>query len=496
MNAINRTIVVTRTQPRLVPEGLPFATRSEAQAAKLPLPLAAISVGGLRYIRDPSGTALQTADGARWSPAGDVTPQHWGAVADGVVDCSNAIEACVAWVALRGGEWFAPAGIYRTTRSIDLKGTSFYGEGQHDFGTVFRPELAVGQSTRGAFYSTVAFDFARVVDVWFDLLKVYDANSALDCEAGAIRSVFRLRVTGAPRIAGKHGLVIRGVNPATGMPNNLNYNNLIEHCDINYCDIGLYLYGQNIISARLNANTIISGRWGACNVNIYMNGQNNIMQGITLNPAVSGRSLVVEGDQCFNNLAIGCYFDNSNEPDMIYIDTGSQRVPLSIIDCVGLDETNVTNASATKNQVVSLMNGRTTVASIPSPASSRVSIVGYRNDELLHLRGSEGVAGGIFLAGGDYAGGVAAVSNSGGASIVIKDDPAALFRLVKTANNNNFDRILEINGSGVINYRMTPTQTTVGSAGVASALPAAPSGYLEIQINGVARVIPFYNKGT
>lgn len=479
---------------------IPIASHSVAETVNVnpDIDVLRVMAGGrmLEYVRDPSGTALQTSDGAWWSPADTVTPQHWGAVADGVVDCSDAIEACVAWVALRGGEWFAPAGIYRTTRSIDLKGTSFYGEGQQAFGTVFRPELALGSSTRGAFYSTVAFDFARVVDVQFHLASVYDANSALDCEAGAIRSYFRILIDGGARVTGKHGLVIRGVNPVTGLANNLNYNNLLEHCDIRQCDIGIYLYGQDVTNARLNANKVFSGRLSGNNINLYMNGQNNIMQGVTLNPAVSGRSLVVEGNQCFNNLAIGCYFDNSSAPDMIYINTGSARVPISIIECVGLNETNVTNASTVKNQIVSVMNGRTTVASIPSPSSARVSIVGYRADEMVHIKGSEGVAGGVILAGGNYAGGAAAVSNAGGASIVIKNDPAALFRLVKTADGVSFDRVLEINGSGVVNYRMTPTQTTVGSAGVASALPAAPSGYLEIQINGVARVIPFYNKGT
>lgn len=37
-----------------------------------------------------------------------------------------------------------------------------------------------------------------------------------------------------------------------------------------------------------------------------------------------------------------------------------------------------------------------------------------------------------------------------------------------------------------------PTQTTVGAAGAASGLPAAPTGYLRIQVAGAERVIPFY----
>jgi hypothetical protein len=36
------------------------------------------------------------------------------------------------------------------------------------------------------------------------------------------------------------------------------------------------------------------------------------------------------------------------------------------------------------------------------------------------------------------------------------------------------------------------TQTTVGAAGTASALPATPTGYLTIQIGDAPYVIPYY----
>lgn len=36
------------------------------------------------------------------------------------------------------------------------------------------------------------------------------------------------------------------------------------------------------------------------------------------------------------------------------------------------------------------------------------------------------------------------------------------------------------------------TQTTVGSAGSASALPAAPTGYLQIMVGTTQYVIPYY----
>lgn len=38
------------------------------------------------------------------------------------------------------------------------------------------------------------------------------------------------------------------------------------------------------------------------------------------------------------------------------------------------------------------------------------------------------------------------------------------------------------------------TQTTVGAAGSASALPSNPTGYLVVLIDGTERVIPYYAK--
>lgn len=37
-----------------------------------------------------------------------------------------------------------------------------------------------------------------------------------------------------------------------------------------------------------------------------------------------------------------------------------------------------------------------------------------------------------------------------------------------------------------------PTQTTVGAAGGASALPATPTGYVKITIGTTVYVVPFY----
>jgi len=59
--------------------------------------------------------------------------------------------------------------------------------------------------------------------------------------------------------------------------------------------------------------------------------------------------------------------------------------------------------------------------------------------------------------------------------------------------SSNADIAVEPQGTGTVNFKV-PTQSTVGSAGAASALPATPTGYIEFKINGTAYVIPYYAK--
>jgi hypothetical protein len=57
--------------------------------------------------------------------------------------------------------------------------------------------------------------------------------------------------------------------------------------------------------------------------------------------------------------------------------------------------------------------------------------------------------------------------------------------------NSNDDIALDPNGSGTVDF-MVPSQTTVGPSGAASALPAAPTKYIKIKLDGVEYVIPAY----
>lgn len=56
------------------------------------------------------------------------------------------------------------------------------------------------------------------------------------------------------------------------------------------------------------------------------------------------------------------------------------------------------------------------------------------------------------------------------------------------------DVVVGVSGNTSVMNLRAPKQTTVGSAGGATALPATPTGYVEVKIQGTAYVIPYYAK--
>jgi hypothetical protein len=57
--------------------------------------------------------------------------------------------------------------------------------------------------------------------------------------------------------------------------------------------------------------------------------------------------------------------------------------------------------------------------------------------------------------------------------------------------DSNVDIVIEPQGTGTVDFKV-PAQSTVGSAGAASALPATPTGYFTIKVNGSTFVVPYY----
>lgn len=90
--------------------------RAQAMATDIQPDIQYLTVGGLRYVRDPAGTALTTADGAKWSPLGTASSEHWGG------GDADRINAAISWVfANGGGEVNIPTGTYVLTDTIVMR---------------------------------------------------------------------------------------------------------------------------------------------------------------------------------------------------------------------------------------------------------------------------------------------------------------------------------------------------------------------------------------
>jgi hypothetical protein len=57
--------------------------------------------------------------------------------------------------------------------------------------------------------------------------------------------------------------------------------------------------------------------------------------------------------------------------------------------------------------------------------------------------------------------------------------------------SSNADIVVQPQGTGTVDFKV-PAQGTVGAAGAASALPANPTGYFKIKVNGSTFVVPYY----
>lgn len=115
----------------------PYATRAAFIAATVPddTKRTAFIVNGQTYavVRDAAGPITQT-NGQRWRPDGDITPQHFGAVGNGVADDTAAIQAAInVATSFPQAELFVPQGDYLVTATLTVGNTGrlyMYGAGK------------------------------------------------------------------------------------------------------------------------------------------------------------------------------------------------------------------------------------------------------------------------------------------------------------------------------------------------------------------------------
>ncbi len=136
----------------------PFASRAIAEAATIPAPAVKISVMApsgpvLDYFRDAAGTALTTADGQNWSPAGDAYPDHWAEnTTPGATDMGAAINAMIAHTAPLKATGFLQGGqVYYTSVQIrvDATHTRIKGDGAADT----KPQIRTAAEDKAVYFA-------------------------------------------------------------------------------------------------------------------------------------------------------------------------------------------------------------------------------------------------------------------------------------------------------------------------------------------------------
>jgi hypothetical protein len=132
-----------------------YTSRTAFTAASPPLTLTQwVVMSGnqaLVYVADAAGTAITSANGLKGSPAGAVTPQHFGAEADGTTDDTAAIQAMIDYLvattgdSIVGGEAWFPSGTYYVTDTLTL-GTKLRFRGSGRYNTVIYRDGAYGDT--------------------------------------------------------------------------------------------------------------------------------------------------------------------------------------------------------------------------------------------------------------------------------------------------------------------------------------------------------------
>ena len=181
------------------------------------------------------------------------------------------------------------------------------------------------------------------------------------------------------------------------------------------------------------------------------------------------------------------YHDGSNS----YITdkgTGNLKIAGSQIDILGGDDGAETMATFVDNGAVSLYHDNSVKI---ATATAGVEVTGDIKTSTINTGGDALSIGGVVTFTANPVMTSMTASNRVNAGIVIVDSNISLSgnKLFTQLSNSDID--IDPSGTGTVNLRV-PTQGTVGSAGGASNVPASPTTYLKIKVNGTEYVIPAF----
>ena len=181
------------------------------------------------------------------------------------------------------------------------------------------------------------------------------------------------------------------------------------------------------------------------------------------------------------------YHDGSNS----YITdkgTGNLKIAGSQIDILGGDDAAETMATFVDNGAVSLFHDNSVKI---ATAAAGVEVTGDVKLSTINTAADALTIGGVATFSATPIVPNITVSNSVNASIIVADNNISLNgnKLFTQLSNSDID--IDPSGTGTVNLRV-PTQSGVGAAGGATNVPASPTTYLKIKVNGTAYVIPAF----
>ena len=181
------------------------------------------------------------------------------------------------------------------------------------------------------------------------------------------------------------------------------------------------------------------------------------------------------------------YHDGSNS----YITdkgTGNLKIAGSQIDIMGGDDAAETMATFVDNGAVSLyFDNSAKLATV----TAGVDITGDLNVDTINTGGQALSIGGVAtFTARPVMGNLTVTSEISVGNIQVGSNISMNGNKLFTRLSNS-DIDIDPSGTGTVNLRV-PTQGTVGSAGGASNVPASPTTYLKIKVNGTEYVIPAF----
>lgn len=424
----------------------------------------------------------------------------YGAAGDGKTDDTPAIQAALDHAAREGGVVRITSGTYRVSSlalraEIDLIGdgpTTTIVDGVGPKSTLAAVDTLVKQTISGI---RVQHSNATAADI--DLIDL--PRGAFGCRFENIVFVGKQGVTRA-------GFHLHGEDPATGRPNQNQFNNLLLMCHSTV--IGpqvregraIWLEGRDALDKRCNVNKVIGGSWNGFGTAVAVEAGNaNLFCSMNI-ARVAGAAFDFRGDrQTFNNFIFGCFVDSTVTGHPLYVES-RDKTPHTLVQVFGSSRierpSDVTQANPRSQYSIfsrSIFLGNSQPDKL---AGDRTQVLAATDSQglLRIMGGTDSDSGGFLASGAAFSRGVSAVSDGGGASAVLRETGTdrTSFRVVTTRDGRNFTSRFQVDETGKVKLSNVLEFGTGMRDSHRSPKTDSPDDWVEISIGGVPYFLPAY----